>query len=120
MKKLLEKEYVEKRSRFLLFVYEVEDEEDFLQAFDCLAKEHGKARHILRCARYRNRYGVPETTFSEDREPVNAMHRLAQLFERKSIVGHAVFVVRYFGGTKLGASHLDHVYFSLASLALAL
>lgn len=115
MKLLETKAYEEKRSRFLAYKYEVEDEEDFDQCFDRLAKEHEKARHILRAACFVNKFGAVVVTSSEDREPTSAMKKLAQLLERKKAVGTAIFVVRYFGGTKLGASHLDRIYFALGS-----
>lgn len=106
--------YCEKKSRFLVYVYSLDGEEDFKQILDKIQEENPKARHFLRCGRFANRYGVMSTTFSEDREPVSSMHRLSQLMERKKIENRAVFLVRYFGGTKLGASHLDSVYFDLA------
>lgn len=110
---LANRTYVEKKSRFLVYVFSVDEEADFRTILSRLASEHPKARHILRCGRFSNKYGVLYSTFSEDREPVSSMHRLAQLMEKKDVSNRAVFIVRYFGGTKLGASHLDSVYFEL-------
>lgn len=118
MTKIYSEEYTEKRSRFIAFLYAVEDEKDFKDAFEGLSEEHAKARHILRSAYYRNHFGVPTLTSSEDKEPISSMKRLSSLMEMKKTVGYAVFIVRYFGGTKLGASHLDRIYFGLGAKVL--
>ncbi len=108
-------EYTEKRSRFIALLYEVENEKAFKEVFQKLLEEHAKARHVLRCGYFLNSFGVPTLTSSEDKEPVSSMKRLSALMERKKTVGYAVFIVRYFGGTKLGASHLDRIYFALGT-----
>jgi putative IMPACT (imprinted ancient) family translation regulator len=51
---------------------------------------------------------------SEDREPISSMKKAKTFLERDDIRNQGVYIVRYYGGTQLGASHLDHVYFSLA------
>lgn len=114
-----QEEYMEKRSRFIAFLYVVKDDEEFRSAFEAVRAQHPKARHILRCGRFLNRFGVPVLTSSEDKEPISSMKRLSGLFEKKDIVGYGVFIVRYFGGTKLGASHLDRVYFGLGANLLS-
>lgn len=118
MKQLAEEEYTEKRSRFLAILYALDGEKDFKDAMESLSLTHSKARHILKVACYPNRYGVMTLTSSEDKEPVSSMKRIASLMERKKMVGYGIFIVRYFGGTKLGASHLDRIYFALGTKLL--
>lgn len=108
-------EYTEKRSRFIALLCAVESEMAFKEIYQRLLEEHAKARHILRCGYFLNGFGVPTLTSSEDKEPVSSMKRLSSLMERKKTIGYAVFIVRYFGGTKLGASHLDRIYFALGT-----
>lgn len=111
--------YEEKRSRFLAFLYTIETEDEAKTIEDDLRAEHPKACHLLKVLRYQNRFGVYVSLASEDKEPVSSMKKTRDLMERKDIRDIGIFIVRYFGGTKLGASRLDHVYFSLAAKLMA-
>ncbi len=107
--------YEEKGSVFLAYLIEIdtpEKGEDFLKQ---LKEENPKARHILYTRRHKNKFGARRTTSSEDREPVSSRKKLAQLREKKNRNNYGIFIVRYFGGKKLGASHLDSIYFSLGT-----
>ena len=42
------------------------------------------------------------------------MKKVASLMEKNDIKDKGVFIVRYFGGVKFGASYLDKVYTDLA------
>jgi len=112
--------YKEKQSRFLVYLYAVEDTDDARKAQEEVSSQNPKANHLLRVVRAKNRYGVYVTEASEDREPIAAMKKTASLMERKEIQDRAVYIVRYFGGTLFGASYLDKVYFALARKALGL
>ncbi len=107
--------YEEKGSLFLAYFLTLDSPEmgeDFLRK---LKEENKKARHFLYARRYKNKFGARRTTSSEDREPVSSRKKIARLREKKDRRGCGVFIVRYFGGKKLGASHLDSVYFSLGT-----
>lgn len=107
--------YEEKGSVFLAYLTPLntpESGDDFLKK---LKEENPKARHILYARRYQNKFGARRTTSSEDREPVSSRKKLAQLREKKERKGYGIFIVRYFGGKKLGASHVDSVYFNLGA-----
>lgn len=112
-------EVTEKRSRFIGYLIKIESEDDMSSALAQIKNEHSKARHILRASRYKNRYGVYISEASEDREPISSMKKTRELMERKDIKDVSVIVVRYFGGTELGASNLDRIYFSLSTDLLA-
>lgn len=107
--------YTEKSSKFIAIAVKVDGPKDVKDCLETLEKEHKGARHILRALRYRNQFGVYVTEASEDKEPISSMKKTAGLMERKDIKDLGIFIVRYFGGTKLGASHLDHIYFTLAT-----
>ncbi len=78
-----------------------------------LKSEHKKAKHILRSCRYSNDSGVSILESNENQEPISSMKKLAFVLEKKDIKNTGIFIVRYYGGTKLGASHLDRLYFDL-------
>jgi len=101
--------YKEKGSKFHSYLYPVQTEDDVQSALEEIGIEHHKARHI--CYAYRlspksnvfrmNDDGEPSGTAGK---PIFGQIRSAEL--------HEVFiaVVRYFGGTKLGASGLIRAY----------
>ncbi len=115
MKLLKSLVYEEKRSKFLAFLYAIEKEDDVKNIEENLKNEHPKANHLLKVLRYQNHFGVYVSVASEDKEPISSMKKTRDLMERKDIRDVGIYIVRYFGGTKLGASRLDHVYFTLAT-----
>lgn len=120
MKLLKSYTYTEKHSKFIVLLYEATTSDEVKEILKGLKEEHKKATHILRVSRVYNQYQVKITEASEDKEPISSMKKTAALMEKKDIVGKALFIIRYFGGTKFGASYLDKVYFSLALEALGL
>jgi putative IMPACT (imprinted ancient) family translation regulator len=106
--------YEEKQSKFIVYHYEVLSETEAKEALAEVKKANRKADHVLRVGRYANNYGIFMTQASEDKEPISSMKKTAQLLEKKDLRNQMVFIVRYFGGVKFGASYLDKVYFALA------
>ena len=106
--------YQEKRSTFLALLLKFDSQKEAEDVLKELQLEHKDARHILRALRVKNQYGVYITEASDDKEPIASMKKVRDLMERKDIRDVGVYLIRYYGGTKLGASHLDHVYFTLA------
>ena len=115
MKLINTSEYKEKGSKFITYLYTIESKDDLDSIFNSLKEEHKKASHILRLARYKNKYGVIIEEASEDKEPVSSMKRLKEISSINSYENFALFIVRYFGGRKLGASNLDRLYFDLGA-----
>ena len=107
--------YDEKRSQFIGILFQIDEEDDLKRIQEKLDKDYPKANHILRVLRYKNHFGVYVSEASEDKEPISSMKKTRNLMERKDIKDVGVYIVRYFGGTKLGASRLDHVYFTIAT-----
>ena len=106
--------YEEKKSRFLAFSYEIENEEDNDAIMKQLREEHPLAKHLVHVARYPNRFNALVIQSSDDKEPVSSMKKASRFFERDSVSDLGIYIVRYYGGKELGASHLDHIYFTLA------
>lgn len=94
------------KSKFIAYFMPLQNEEDFKKILADLRKEHKKARHIV----YAYRTGMKSKS-SDDGEPKGtAGHPLLEFLYKKDINDAALLVVRYFGGTKLGASRLLRTY----------
>lgn len=106
MKLLNTYEYEVKKSRFLAYYYEVETKEEVNLLWDHLKKEHKKARHIPYAYLLTNTAGK-----SDDKEPSGtSANPIYQILEKNNLQNRVIFVVRYFGGTKLGAGGLMRAY----------
>ncbi len=115
MKELKSLVYEEKRSKFIGYLFEIEEEKDLTVIQETLLSRYPKADHLLKVLRYKNHFGVYVSEASEDKEPISSMKKARNLIERKDVRDIGIYIVRIFGGTKLGASRLDHVYFTLAT-----
>lgn len=106
--------YEIKKSKFIAYFYEIQSKEEVKVIWENLKKEHKKARHIP-YAYYCNTIAGK----SDDKEPSNTagtpLFRLLEAFQCQS---HAIFVVRYFGGIKLGAGGLIRSYATAAKEAI--
>jgi len=106
LKKNIEKTIEIKKSRFITYIYRVNDESEFNQYLSDIRQKHRDARHIL----YAYITSDLKMGACEDKEPVNAAHRILNTLKAKDAAGIACFIVRYFGGILLGASNLDRTY----------
>ena len=109
--------YKEKGSKFISYAYSVTSEEQVEERLEEVRNLHHKARH--HCYAYEigidgNRYRA-----NDDGEPGGTAGRpiLGQLHSHE-VTDVLVIVVRYFGGTKLGASGLITAYKEAAKDAL--
>jgi putative IMPACT (imprinted ancient) family translation regulator len=95
--------YKEKGSRFIAFAYPVSSEEEIKQHLQELKKKYYDARHHC----YAYRLGVTGELWRavDDGEPSGTAGKpiLGQLLSN-NLTNIVVFVVRYFGGVKLGVS----------------
>jgi uncharacterized YigZ family protein len=101
--------YKERSSKFLVYAYPVESEEEIKLHLDRLRKEFFDATHHC----YAYRLGPQGETFraNDDGEPSGTAGKpiLGQLLSA-DLTNCLVVVVRYFGGTKLGVSGLIQAY----------
>ncbi|MBK8620906.1 MAG: YigZ family protein [Saprospiraceae bacterium] len=110
-------EYKEKGSKFLAYAFPVSNEEEIMLKLSTLKSQHPKARHF--CYAYRLGINGLQYRINDDGEPSGTAgkpiygqilsHEFSDVF---------VVVVRYFGGTKLGASGLIQAYKQAAAEAL--
>ncbi len=111
-----QREFVEKRSRFIGYVWRVASEEEARARIEETKKRHYDARHNCWC--YRLREGGVER-YSDDGEPQGtAGQPMLNVFQREGVENVACVVTRYFGGVLLGAGGLVRAYTQAAKDAL--
>ncbi|MCR4879582.1 MAG: YigZ family protein [Bacilli bacterium] len=97
---------IEMKSKFIAFALPITSVEEFKEKLKAIEKEHHKARHIVYAYRIDNTYKS-----TDNGEPKGTAGRpLLELLLKKDINNIALIVVRYFGGTKLGAGRLLRIY----------
>ena len=93
-------------SKFIAILFPLTDDADFKEILTNVKKEFNKARHYV----YAYRVGQKSKS-NDDSEPKGTAGRpLLELLHKKNMNNCAIIVVRYFGGTKLGASRLLRTY----------
>ena len=99
-----------KKSKFIAYYYEVNTKEDAEEVIDKLKKEHKKARHIPYAYKIK---AIAKKT--DDKEPSNtAGLPIYNIIMQNELDNCLIAVVRYFGGTKLGAGLLTRSYLNSA------
>ena len=109
--------YKDKASKFIGFVYPVQDEHEIKLKLEDLRKRHPKATHHC----YAYRLGLDKNNFrcNDDGEPnCTAGKPILGQLDSFAITNCLLIVVRYFGGTKLGVSGLIYAYKACAKATL--
>ena len=102
-----EDEFIEKKSRFIGRVWQVNTEEEALERIQEMKKQHYDATH--NCWAYVIRDGA--VRFSDDGEPGGtAGNPMMQVLMRENLYNVVCVVTRYFGGILLGAGGLVRAY----------
>lgn len=99
-------EYIIKKSKFITYLYYIEDEDDAKAKIEFINKEHKDATHC--CFGY-----VVDNVvrFSDDGEPGGtAGMPILNVLTNNDLNHVLAIVVRYFGGIKLGAGGLVRAY----------
>lgn len=95
-----------KKSRFIAYLFPCYTLDEFKETLEKIKKEHYKAKHFCFAYVFNN-----EKRGSDDKEPKGtAGIPLLNGLINNNLVNTAVIVVRYFGGTLLGASNLTRTY----------
>lgn len=93
-------------SKFIAILFPLDDDSFFKGILNDIKKEFNKARHYV----YAYRVGQKSKS-NDDSEPKGTAGRpLLELLHKKDMNNCAIVVVRYFGGTKLGAGRLLRTY----------
>lgn len=108
---MITNEFEVKKSRFITFLYNLNDEKEVLDIIDEIRKEHKKARHIVYVYKINNTAKI-----NDDGEPKGtAGMPIFNVIEKNNLDNILIVVVRYFGGIKLGAGGLFRAYSKSAS-----
>lgn len=114
MKLLNVSEITIKNSRFIAYYYDIDEFKEIKNIIDNLKLEHKKAKHVVYAYRFLNTAGK-----SDDKEPKGtAGLPLYNLLIQKDLNNKLIVVVRYFGGTLLGAGLLQRTYKTAAINAI--
>lgn len=105
MKLLNESLIIEKKSKFIGMLYEIDNKEDVLSILDSVKTNNKGYRHIPYAYYLKN-----TASKSDDKEPGGIGMSFLNILERNKLDSHLLLVVRYYGGTKLGASNLLRTY----------
>ena len=102
-----EDEFVEKKSRFIGRIWQVDTEEEALKKIQDMKKQHYDATH--NCWAYIIKDGA--LRFSDDGEPGGtAGMPMLQVLQREGLFNVVCVVTRYFGGILLGSGGLVRAY----------
>ncbi len=117
-KDLLGWDYYEiNKSKFISYLIDCSKIEQFKVHLDAIAKLHPKATHI--CYAYKIQDDGQKAKAFDDGEPKGtAGYPILNLLEKNDMNNKVLFVVRYFGGTKLGAGPLLRAYVKSANQAI--
>lgn len=117
IEKVAEGLYTEKRSKFISFAIPVNTIGDVQSELKAYQKKYFDARHV--CYAYVLGNEGETSRSSDDREPSGTAGRpiLGQL-RSQNLTNVLLIVVRYFGGTELGAANLGRAYKTAAADAL--
>ena len=108
-----EVEIIEKKSKFYGYLLECNSEDEIKTALEILKKQHKKATHICWAGRLKTPFFEKAV---DDGEPSGTAGRpILGVMQKKEKTDACVFVVRYFGGVKLGAGGLVRIYAKVAS-----
>ena len=116
MELLKEKFLIEKKSKFLSYLYRVQTKEQVEEIVQKLRKEHKKATHI--CYAYSLKFPFLEKAVDDGEPGGTAGRPILSVIQKRGVTDTCVFVVRYFGGIKLGAGGLVRAYTKVTSEVL--
>jgi len=101
-------EIIEKKSKFLGYLLSCKSVEEIEIGLQELKREHKKATHI--CYAYSLSLPFLEKAVDDGEPSGTAGRPILSVIQKKKLTNVCVFVVRYFGGIKLGAGGLVRAY----------
>ncbi len=106
-------EYVEKKSRFLGFLLFCKNLDEIQNVLEFLRQQHKKCTHI--CYAYSLSSPFAEKAVDDGEPSGTAGKPILSVMQKRGVKNACVFVVRYFGGIKLGAGGLVRAYTKVTS-----
>ena len=108
---MITNEFEIKKSRFITYLYQLDNETKVEEIVNNIRNEHKKAKHVV----YVYKIGS-NGKINDDGEPKGtAGMPIFNVIEKNKLNNILIVVVRYFGGIKLGAGGLFRAYSKSAS-----
>jgi len=99
-----------KKSKFYSYIFNVTSSEEVEEYISKIKKSHKKARHVVYAYEY-YMDNAKYSKFSNDNEPQGTgVNSVISTMEHENVTNYLVIIVRYFGGTLLGAGPLLRSY----------
>ena len=107
-------EIIINKSKFITYLYKINNKEEFFNLLNNLKTIYKDATHICYCYIINS-----DIKFNDDKEPSgSAGLPIYEVLKKNNLNYIACFVIRYFGGIKLGGSGLIRAYSNSVSLCL--
>lgn len=114
IKENVNNEIIINKSRFITYLYKVRDKEEINNYYEKLKKEYKDATHICYAYILNN-----EMKYHDDSEPSGtAGLPILEVLKKNNLSYIICFVIRYFGGIKLGSGGLVRAYSNSCSQCL--
>ena len=111
MKLLNTSQVLEKKSKFIGYLYKIDTLDEIEIILNKLKDDHKKCKHLPYAYKFSNTAGK-----TDDKEPHNSAGiQILNTLNRNNLNNHLLAVVRYYGGKKLGASLLLRTYSKAAN-----
>ena len=110
---------IEKKSRFIAYVFKIQNEAEAIEIVGKIKKEYIDARHVVYIYSVLDEGNNKTIRFSDDGEPQGTGTKaIYELIEKESLTNLCIVIVRYFGGILLGAGPLSRTYLNTARVAI--
>lgn len=94
------------KSKFVAIILPLDDVDSFKDLWSTIKKNHAKAKHLVYAYRVKDK-----SKSCDDHEPKGTAGRpLLELLYKREMNNVVIFIARYYGGVKLGASRLLRTY----------
>ncbi len=109
---------VEKQSKFISYLFKIENEEQALEKIESIKKDNLQARHVVYIYSFLKN-NIANIRFSDDGEPKGTGTKaIYELLDKEAITNICIVIVRYFGGILLGAGPLSRAYLNSARISI--
>lgn len=99
-----------KKSKFIGLLYKIDNEKDIKKILNDVKSMYPKAKHFPYAYILGSTAGK-----TDDKEPHNsAGMQIYNILNYNNLNSHLLIIIRYFGGTKLGAGNLLRTYLEVA------
>lgn len=111
-------EYKLENSKFIGYKFKNVDKDFIKEKYTELLKIHKKAKHICYAAVLKNNNDIQSVTSNDEEPKGTSAAKIREVLLLKNVFNTVIFVIRYYGGVKLGASRLARVYKNVAQWTL--